>query len=191
MTTTSMLMESGNLINSIPYRLSGRSGSMTIIAADADVFALRNISVKPVAISQIRSRFVTTTSFGAAQGLAFQFNKVTGFSAIHSGGSGIALSARRRKTSCGPAIATTEIIGQICDAAAITTATYVIDDADEPFESLVGGGAVSFSMASRYTPTDGFPEVLEANEGIICRVVNTMGATGVGHLFISVDFFRY
>lgn len=196
MTAPNMLMEPGNLANSFGHIVGARSGLITAVAAGGVVFALRNVlqatgRSKPIAISQIRTRFVTTTAFGTGQGLAFEYHKVTGFSSQYSGGSPVAVAVTRRKTQPQDAIPSSQVSAVVAATAAITTATHSTIDDQEPVEVAAGGGGVAFGFGSRWVPVDGYPLVLEGDEGLVCRVVNTMGATGAGHLFVGVDFFRY
>jgi hypothetical protein len=195
---SNMMLDSGNLINAAPCRIGARSGLMTTIAAGADFFAVRNItdlltpSNRPMAVSQLRVNASTITPFTNAQGLAFEFYKVTAFTAIHSGGSGLVPVAKRRKTTGYNAIPSTEISVLISDTAAITTATYTLESDSMPFavmacdvHSIGTTGAVTCNVTWR--PADNLPEVFEKDEGIIGRITNTMGAAGVIRAFVGVD----
>lgn len=197
-----MFMDAGNLRDvAAPLYIGARSGLMTVIAAAADVFAVRNIGFipkgqtalvdRPIAVSQIRTRFVTTTNFATAQGLAFEYYKVAGFTAVHDTGSPKAVTAQRRKTTGFEAIPLTEISTVISDTAAITNGTYTSPAESQLLELAAGGGGVGFGFGSRWVPVDGLPLVLEKNEGIVCRITSAMGATGVGRLFVGIDGYRF
>lgn len=199
---SNMMLDSGNLMNSAGCRIGARSGLMTAIAAGADFFAVRNITDlltprnRPMAVSQLRTRITTVTPFTNAQGMGVEFYKVTGFTAIHSGGAGLVPVAKRRKTSGYDAIPSTEISVLISDTAAITTATYTLESDSMPFEMVacdvhaVGTtGLVTANLAWR--PSDNLPEVLEKDEGIVGRITNAMGAAGVVRAFVGVDFIRF
>jgi hypothetical protein len=186
-----------NLVQAEGFLVGARSGLMTVIAADADVFGMRNIlSTKDaIAVAWIRLRWVTTTAFGAAQSLAFRVNKVYGFTAIHSAG-GTAVQAhfrrqsQRRGTAAGDRVPLTEISSYISDTAAITGATYTAEDTDELECYAVGASSTGPGVYEDWTPEDGIPLVLEANEGLVINNEITMGATGVGRLAVIVGCYR-
>jgi hypothetical protein len=186
-----------NLVQAEGYLVGARSGLMTGIAAGADVFGLRNIlSTKDaIAISWIRLRWVTTTAFATAQSLAFRVNKVYGFTAIHTTG-GTAVQAhyrrqsQRRGTASGDRVLLTEISSYISGTVAITGATYTAEDTDELECYGVGAGSTLPGVYEDWTPEDGIPLVLEADEGLVINNEILMGATGEGRLAVIVGCYR-
>jgi hypothetical protein len=175
--------------------LGAVSGATTVVAAAGDVFGLRNVSSRAVAISGIRLRWVTSTAFGAAQSLAFRVNKVYGFNAIHTtGGTAVQAHYKRqaniRGSSVGDRVPLTDLSAYICNTGAITGATYTAEDTDEPEMLAVGAGSVLPGVYEDWFPADGLPLVLEQNQGIVVNNHITMGATGVGNLFVGVELFR-
>lgn len=180
---------------------SALSGLMTGIAADADVAGVTNLNVSPVVVQRIRLRWVTTTAFASAQSMAFRVNKVYGFTAVHSGGTPTAVQAHynfqggQKVTRAGVAIATgdriplTEISGVIAGAAAITTATYTAEDADEPEVFAIGAGSTLPTVWENWVPP-GPPLVLTQNTGLVVNLAIAMGASGVGKLYVGVDGYR-
>src|SRR5688500_16246150 len=83
------LVES-NLVQAVGIVVPARSGLMTGIAADADVYGLRNLHAsRTFSVTLVRVRFVPTTAFASAQAMAIRFSKVFGYTAVHSGGSGV------------------------------------------------------------------------------------------------------
>lgn len=192
MLSTYGLLEVGNLANAHPRRVSAVSGALTTVAANADVWALQNASsTKRLAVSRLRAKFVTTTAFGTGQALLFGFYRVSGFSAIHTGGTGIktiSVTGRDSRLDDAPR-ALSDVNCRMAAAAAITTATYTAPDADEPFAVL--HCPLSTTPAGEMildAPRDLFPDDLRQNEGVICRPLITMGATGVGTLFVAAEF---
>ncbi len=177
------------------------SGLMTIISADADVAALCNLNDAPLVVQRIRLRWFTTTAFAAAQSMAFRVNKVTGFTAVHTGGSPTAIQAHhlygegigtnRAGTALvtGDRIPLTEISGVIAGTAAITTATYTGEDTDEPEVVAVGAGSTLPGLYENWAPP-GPPLVLPKNTGLVVNLALTMGTAGVGKLFVGVDGYR-
>lgn len=189
------MRDSRNLLQATGYILGAVSGLVTGVAAAGDVFGLRNVSTKAVAISMIRLRWVTTTAFASAQGLAFRVNKVTGFTAIHdTGGKAVQAHYKRqsqiRGSSVGARVALTDLSAYISDATAITGATYTAEDTDEPDLFAVGAGSTLPGVYEEWAPEDGLPLVLEQNEGIVVNNHIALGASGVGNLFVGLELFR-
>lgn len=177
------------------------SGLMTGIAADADVAAVANLNDSPIVVKRIRLRWFTTTAFTSAQSMAFRVNKVYGFTAVHTGGTPTAVQAHynfqsgQKVTRAGVAITTgdriplTEISGVIASTAAITTATYTAEDADEPEVVALGAGSTLPVVWENFVPP-GPPLVLAKHTGLVVNLAIAMGATGVGKLFVGVDGHR-
>lgn len=177
------------------------SGLMTGIAADADVAGVTNLNDSPIVVKRIRIRWFTTTAFAAAQSMAFRVNKVYGFTAVHTGGSPTAAQAHynfqsgqnvnRAGTalSTGDRIPLTEISGVIASTAAITTATYTAEDADEPDVLALGAGSTLPTVWENWVPP-GPPLILPKNTGLIVNLAIAMGASGVGKLYVGVDGHR-
>lgn len=177
------------------------SGLMTGIAADADVAGVTNLSDSPIVVKRIRIRWFTTTAFTSAQSMAFRVNKVYGFTAVHTVGSPTAVQAHynfqsgQKVTRAGVAIATgdriplTEISGVIAGIAAISSATYTGEDADEPEVVALGAASTLPVVWENFVPP-GPPLVLPKHTGIIVNLAIAMGATGVGKLFVGVDGHR-
>lgn len=175
------------------------SGLMTGIAAAADVAGVCNLNAAPLIVDGIRIRWVTTTAFTTAQGLAFRCNKVTGFTAVHTGGTPTAIQAHYaygegvKTTRAGVVVATgdriplTEISSVISGIAAITTATYTGEDVDEPDVFAVGAGSTLPGVYENYYPTF---LVLPQFTGLIFNNHIAMGASGVGNLYIGIDCHR-
>lgn len=177
------------------------SGLITGIAKDADVAGVVNLLDTPWVVQRIRLRYWTTTAFASAQSMAFRVNKVTGFTAVHTGGTPTAVQAHHNygegitKTRAGVTLATgdriplTEISGVIAGTAAITTATYTAEDTDEPEVVAIGAGSTLPSVYENFVPP-GPPIVLAKNTGLIVNLAIAMGASGVGQLFVGVDGYR-
>jgi hypothetical protein len=178
------------------------SGLMTGISADADVAGVTNLNATPIVVQRIRLRWFTITAFASAQCMAFRVNKVTGFTAVHTGGTPVAVQAHHNfgegvKTNratgaaytTGSRIPLTEISGVIASTAALTAATYTAEDTDEPEVVAIGAGSTLPSVWESYVPP-GPPLVLPQNTGLIVNLAIAMGASGVGKLFVGVDGYR-
>lgn len=189
------MRDSRNLLQATGYILGAVSGLVTGVAAAGDVFGLRNVSARSVAISMIRLRWVTTTAFASAQGLALRVNKVTGFTVLHdTGGTATQVSYKRqsqiRGTSAGARVAATDLAAYIAATGAITGSIYTAEDTDEPLLFAVGAGSTLPGLYEEWAPEDGLPLVLEQNEGIVVNNHIALGASGVGNLFVGLELFR-
>lgn len=186
------LLEPGNMANAQPRFISAISGALTLVAANADVYALQNdSSSKVLSLSRLEASFTTSTVFSAAQALLFGFYKVAGFTSIHSGGTGIKTISVQGKDSRleDSTRQISDVNCRMAAAAAITTATYTAPDADEPFAVLACQLSTGAAGSMLWEPShDRFPLQLREHEGIVCRPLITMGTGGVGSLFVRAEF---
>lgn len=171
------------------------SNLVTGVAAGADVFGLVNLSDRPLVVSGIRLRWVTTTAFTAAQALAFRLNKVYGFTVLHSSGGKSVQGHYQNQAGIAGSIAgdrvpLTDFAAYIADTGAITGATYTGEDTDEPELFAVGAGSTLPGVYEDFGRDDGLPLVLTKNTGIVINNHILMGAGGVGNLFVGIDAFR-
>lgn len=170
------------------------------ITAEAPLFALRvlpytnplsgNVVNRPIAITQLRMKWVTTTAYDAAQlGMALEVHKTT-CTANHDTG-GAQVLAQRKSTSGYDAIPATEIDVYITGSGAISGGSHtLIAEEGAPFDVAVGAG-VSPAFESIWVPEDGFPLKIEQNEGLLIHNAIELEATGAGLLFVGIDFFRF
>lgn len=180
-----------NVNEATGFIVPARSGLMTGIAADADVYACANLnSVRALALTMARVRFVTTTPAASAQSLAIRFSKVFGFTAIHSGGTPTSIQghylAQPLRQTAGIRIPATEIACRISGTAAMSTSTYTAPDDDEPDFYPVSGGATFPAIYEDVVPFDGLPPVLEPATGIVGKLDIAMGASLVGRLYVAL-----
>lgn len=190
-----LVIHPANMVAARGIRVGAVSGSLTTVAAGGDVFGITNLSVHPYAVSLVSLRFVTTTAFASAQGLAFRVNKVYGFTAIHnSGGTAVQAHYKRqsqvRGSAVGDRVPLTELSAYIANTGAISGATYTAEDTDEPDWFAVGAGSTLPAVYEDYSPADGLCTVLEQNEGIVVNNHILMGSSGVGNLFVGLDLYR-
>jgi hypothetical protein len=191
-----LLLDAGNLRQATGYILGAVSGAMTVITADSDVFALRNVSTSCISVNAIRIRWVTSTAFGSAQSMAFRVHKVYTFTAVHSAGSPTAIQTHYKRqsqirgTATGDRVPLTDLSALIAGTAAMTSGTYATIDADEPELLAVGAGSTLPGIYEEWAPADGLPLVLEQNQGIVVKNHILMGAAGVGNLFVGLELSR-
>lgn len=199
---TNRAIVNSNLADAHGVIAAARSGLMTGIAADADVYLLRNVGARPFNITMVRIRWVTTTAFTSSQCLSFRFSKVYSCTAVHTGGSPVTILPHWRYqgdvqgTSTGDRVAATTaastvnevaLTGVISSTAAITTAPYTSPSASEPEIYPVSSGSTLPAVYEDWQPRDGLPLVLESNTGLLGQVGIALGAGGVGRLYVGVD----
>lgn len=142
----------------------------------------------PIRISQIRMRYVSTTT-PATAARAFEIIKGTAAPA-GGGGPGVLNHApQRRKTTGYPLITTAETVLTVADSA-ILTGTFT------PLDGTLTGGPLDVVSAgsldggwSIWQPSDLCGCVLEAGEALEVRVLQD-NTTGTGILFAAFDFLR-
>lgn len=204
------LVEPGNLVKARGYTVSAISGLLTIVSADGHVFGLRNVATdiegipgksgsrattEALVVTKVSVRFATAIAFASAQSLIFRGYKVSGFTAIHTTG-GTAVRAHYKRKSSVPGAASfraplTDISAYMSDTGAITGQTLTAQTALEPEFVAMGAGSTLPGVFEDYG--DGalqLPLLLEQDEGLLIDVGLTMGATGVGRLFVDVECHR-
>mgnify|MGYP001586664771 CR=1 FL=1 len=194
----SLILKDSNIADAQMLCIPLLSGLVTIVAAGGDLAGIVNLNAAPLGIVGIRTRWVTTTAFAAAQAIAFRINKVYGFTAIHTSGGtavqahynyqgGMSIDRAGTAIAVGDRVPLTEISSYIAATGAITGATYTGEDTDEPEVFCVGAGSTSPGVYDDYTPLG---LILEKNTGLVLNNHITMGASGVGNLFLGVDAYR-
>lgn len=171
------------------------SGLVTAVAAGGDLAGFVNLDPRPLCVTAIRIRWVTTTAFASAQALAFRVNKVTGFTAIHTTG-GTAVQAHHLfaegivGTAVGDRVALASLSGYIAATGAISGATYTAEDTDEPDVFAVGAGSTLPGVYEDWTPPIRGMLVLPQFTGIVVNNQILLGSSGVGNLFVGIDGYR-
>lgn len=184
------LIENGRLVYAKGHWLGARSGLLTTVAADASVWGLRNIGPEELIVSKLYLEWLTTTPFTAAQGLAFAVYKATAFTAIQTGG--ITPNPTRKRVADHTVLADYEAV--IANAAALAGSSFTVD-LDDPICVLSTELAVAAATGINWgeecwTPGNQIPITLGSNEGLVAVVQNTMGAGGVGRLYVGADLHR-
>lgn len=189
-------IEDGRIIYAKGHFAGARSGLLTGVAADAAVYALRNVNqgvnltTEELVVDSVKMAFVTTTSATGAQQLAFSLYKATGFTAILTGGKTV--TPIRKRTADNIVLPTTQVQIAIANAGALAGAAFTID-AEAPLETLIcdldltsaAGGATSGTTL--WTPFDGIPISLGPDEGLIVTCQVAMGAALVGRLYVTPE----
>ncbi len=194
----SLILKDSDLADAQTLCIGLLSGLVTGASKGDDLAAIVNLNARPLGIRGIRTRWVTTTAFAAAQSLAFRINKVYGFSAIHTTGGtavqahynyqgGMSVDLSGTAIAVGDRVPLTEISSYVAATGVISGQTYTGEDTEEPDVFAVGAGSTLPGVYDDYTPLG---LILEKNTGLVLNNHITMGATGVGNLFLGVDAYR-
>lgn len=183
-----LLLHPGHLQHAKGHRFAAVSGALTVIATTEDVYALQNAATsKPFVVTLISLDWWTTTGFTTAQAVPWGLWKVSGFTSIHSAGTGIKTIAPHRKRNTNQA-ALASVNCRMANAVKITTATYTALTASEPDYVLNTTVSTTPVGSMVWSPGEGLlPAVLDESEGFICQPLVTMGAAGVGQLSIRIE----
>jgi hypothetical protein len=194
--TLSSLTSAENLDGAQGLVLPARSGLMTVIAADADVFAFVNLDARTFYLTCLRAWWVPTTGFTVAQALAIAFYKAYGFTAVHTGGSPVAAQAHFKSqaevagSTAGARVPAAQIPIRISGTAAMTSGTYVAVDADEPEWMFATNSSALPVGLDAWVPGDGIAIPFPRNTGLVGKSVVAMGAAGVGRLVVIAEGYR-
>lgn len=180
------------------YRLGVASGLITTVAAATasagHLFAFRwGSSAENAYVNRIHAVWKTVVGFTAAQEIGMDCIRATGYSASHSGGTGVTLTAPnlKKRASFGVSLLTD---ARYPTTGALTAGTHTFDAqplmADSAWE-LAAAATVpkqAMEMDIRFEPEFGGPLVLTQNEGFVIRNSILMGAGGTARLFVMVDW---
>jgi hypothetical protein len=192
------MLEPGSVSTSAPYFISGRSGTITALAAGDAVARLIQFGMAdprtpgaivptPIQISQIRIKYLPVTALTASIGFEIQKGTAT---TQHSGGA--SHTPKRRKTTGYPAIDLTETSLHVSTTVAIAGGSVwapVDADTAAPLDVMTLGGGAGFAGSQTiWTPSDLCPLQLEAGEALEVRA--NVAMTGTGIFFVAFDFLR-
>lgn len=171
--------------------VGAQSGLLTAVVANGAVFSFRNLSANPIIIRRVGVGYLCSTAFTAAQKVDFSLMVVRAFTASDSGGTAIALTGNNTKhrTSLGTP---TSVDMRIATTAALTAGTKTLDTNTV---GIVGawvpaaGTIINTAQDNLLSHSAGdHPIVLAQNEGINIQNLTLMGATGVGTLYVNIEF---
>lgn len=175
------------------FLVSPLSGAATVLAANAPVWSLRNISTtRSLLITRVQVGFATTTAFTNAQALLYQLFFARGFTASDTAGTAVALTANQNKART--SLATLNSVNmQICTAAALTAGTRTLDAvALASAIGTVGTVGTTMPMTTLYQhDSDDYPLFLAQDEGLVIQSAIVMGAVGVGNITVNIAFSEF
>lgn len=200
------------------FRVAAVSGLITGVAAGTaaagHLFAMRwsppaapysENMVRLCVIQRFRAKWRTTAGPTAAQEMALDAFRVTGYSASHAGGTAVNLANpnNMKRTVTAPAAgvnsaglsASLVTDMRIAATAALTNGTETFDAqafAHDSYSELAAAATVQlgrFELELLNQDQPGFPLVLAPNEGIVVRNgAVAMGANLAGRLIVEVDW---
>lgn len=185
------------------YKASFLSGALTLAAAETatagHLFVMRvpTGETKKAVIRYVGYELATVTAFGAQQPLGLSLIRMTGSTAVYTGGTAIDMftlteSQKLRANQATTLFAVNNV--RMATTAGLTAGTQNLDSqalSRKLFLSPVLGDVTRgdlFDARDDGVNAHRSPIVLAAQEGIIVRNVILMGATGVCNLAINVEW---
>jgi hypothetical protein len=165
--------------------IGAATGLITVVAAGGVLFSLRNTSSNMIMLRRLAVSYVQTTAFTAAQRVELGLSVARSITVAPSGGSGALTTSKHRTSLNQPNV---EAI--MATTAALTAGTATVDP--QPI-GVVGAWVAAVGTAIASTPifshdTGDYPLLLAASEGIRVTMLQTMGAAGVGVLYLNAEF---
>jgi hypothetical protein len=203
------LIEVGRCVQAKGHVAGGWSGSMTGLAANAIVYALRNVGPSELLVDSVDLAFVTNAQATAATGIAFALHKVPITALANTGARATPPAPIRKRTADCKALNAANPPGdpgagfdlllqvQIAGVGALTGATITggiaafQDDPQGVFVPVAAGtGAAStllFCGQYRWEPRNGIPLTLAADEGIVIVSRLAFPLSLAGQLYVGPD----
>lgn len=186
------------------YKASFLSGALTATVAAATstaghlmVMRVPTGVTKKAVIRYIDYSFATVTAMGTQQPLGLDLIRMTGSTAVYTGGAAIDMftltQSQKLRANQDLTLFTVNNV-RMCTTGALTAGTQNLDSQAlyrkfflSPVLGEVNNG-VLFDARDDGTSTHRSPIVLAAEEGIIVRNVIALGATGVFNLALNVEW---
>lgn len=173
--------------------LSAQSGALTGLAANSPVFAYRNSGSNNVLVRRVGVGLITTTAFTTAQVVDFGLMVARSFTASDTGGTALAVAASNNGKHRTSLQGVTAADARIASTAALTAGTRTLDAVmlgQVMGWSAAAGVTIPVTPSSIFQRDDGsdYPLVLAPNEGIEIAALTAWGSTGVGRLYVQMEF---
>ena len=175
------------------YRVGLMSGLITILNAADPVFSFRWSSLTHrMYLQELNVNFDLTTAFGGAQDVAWAAYFARSYTVSDSGGTATTLTGDNCKTDT--SLETTRMGDmRIATTVALTSGTRTLDT--QPmwirpgmFGNAVGNGNIDTMPLVAGIDNATNPILFRTNEGMVISPMITMGAAGVGHLFVQLSW---
>lgn len=189
------------------YRNTIKSGALTTVAAytttAGHVFAWRwdDATVTGLIgfVRYVGVKFILTTAFGTDQEVAFGLRAARAYTASHTGGAAIDVGGTitgtgKRRTGQPPSLLTSCRMGttdaltagtHVIDANPLSVASFFAETVGDEMPSWESGGGFATLWDSRLS---GDHLEFDNDEGFIISNEVLMGATGVGSLYVCVEW---
>jgi len=172
------------------YIITGASGALTTVAADAAVWSMQWTSASLIAVvKRVSIALGVTTAYGTAQTTAYGLYFARSFTVADSGGTALTLTTNNGKMDTN--FPTTAVGGlRISTTGALTDGTRTLDA--QP-NDVVTFGTTALGFAFNWDFQFGGTEeksqlILRQNEGLVLNNLILMGATGVVKLYVTVEW---
>lgn len=166
----------------------GISGSVTGIAANANLFSFRNLGTNLIAVRRVFAGWLTTTAFTTAQQVDLKLLAARAFTVSDSSGTAVTFSGNDKKLKTSLATLTSTDC-RVAAAAGLTAGTRTLDT--DPLGVLVGwssaAGQVQAIADLINQPPGAWPLVLAQNEGFVVQAITAFGAAGVVKFYIGAE----
>lgn len=182
------------------YSLRARTGAITAVAAATTtaghLIGLRNTGAQgEFHVMRMAMRFLATVDPSTEQQVGFQVHKATGYSALHTGGTGAANQvpvSRAEGSAVSPAYPTiTAITARVAGTDALTAGTHTLAEALGFIDDFALADAATVKhtkFGNEWKSPDKHPLfILGTNEGLIVRNTILMANALAGHLIFELD----
>lgn len=180
------------------YRLGAYTGALTVVAAGTatagHLFAARwSHATKLALVTFFRARWSTIAGFTAAQEVGMDLVVARSYTAAHTGGTAITLTANALKKSSLHGT-TTLADARIGATGALTAGTHTLDAqpmASGFYSELAAGAAVPkgfFELVYQAPDLATHPLVLTQDTGLVLRNVILMGAGGTARVAVEMEW---
>lgn len=178
------------------YQLAATSGALTGAAAGTAVYSLRWAPSTPNTLCMIRRINIgaaLTTAFTTAQSLQYSLQIARNWTVSDSGGTQVLFTnanSNKMRTNMPPSGFSTGGDIRIASTGALAAGTRVLDTNAVSFAAGASQavGAVIPPTDLFYHDAGDYPIIFAPNEGFIINNVQTMGATGVINLTVTVEW---
>jgi len=174
------------------YRIGLSSGLITILNAGDPAFSLQWTSTTyKMIIQEIDINFVLTTAFGAAQDISWGAYFARSYTVADTGGTAATLTGNNCKLDTN--FNTTRVADmRIATTVALTAGTRTLDTQPLIMRCGMLGNALGNHMGELIRSIGvrdaENPITIRTNEGLVIAPIVTMGATGVGHLYVRMSW---
>lgn len=172
------------------YHITGASGALTTVAADAAVWSMQWTSASLICVvKRVGISLGVTTAYGTAQPTAYGLYFARSYTVADSGGTALTLTTNNGKLDTTfPTTAVGDM--RISTTGALTGGTRTLD-AQALDVATFGTNALglAFNWDFQFGGSDEKSQIiLRQDEGLVLNNMILMGATGVVKLYVTVEW---